>query len=120
MPQAYKVATGPAEARTSSPVAVSCSRGASPLPGSTGTSARRQDSMLARLSRGLDQATPHLRTTSSDARWVSVTRARIARHPATGPMFHRCGYNRPYVPSVRLGLGGGRRGVGLGDADGAR
>src|ERR1017187_3474681 len=52
MPQAYKVATGPAEARTSSPVAVSCSRGASPLPGSTGTSARRQDSMLARLSRG--------------------------------------------------------------------
>src|ERR1039457_3105279 len=52
MPQAYRMATGPAEARTSSPVAVSCSRGASPLPGSTGTSARRQDSMLARLSRG--------------------------------------------------------------------
>ncbi len=51
MPQAYKVATGPAEASTSSPVAVSCSRGARPLPGSTGTSARRQDSMPARLSR---------------------------------------------------------------------
>src|SRR5581483_5636217 len=51
MPQAYSVATGPAAAGTSSPVAVSCSRGAGPLPGSTGTSARRQDSMPARLSR---------------------------------------------------------------------
>src|SRR5271154_572471 len=51
-PQAYSVATGPAEARTSSPVAVSCSRGAGPLPGSTGTSTRRQESMSVRLSCG--------------------------------------------------------------------
>src|SRR6516162_6668036 len=52
MPQAYSVATGPAEANTSSPVAVSCTRGAGPLPGSTGTSARRHESMSVRLSRG--------------------------------------------------------------------
>src|SRR6516165_1582587 len=52
MPQAYSVATGPAEANTRSPVAVSCTRGAGPLPGSTGTSARRHESMSVRLSRG--------------------------------------------------------------------
>src|SRR5580704_321621 len=51
MPHAYSVATGPAAARTSSPDAVSYSRGAGPLPGSTGTSTRRQESMLSRLSR---------------------------------------------------------------------
>src|SRR5690348_17929939 len=55
MPQAYSVAAGPTAAGTSSPVAVSCSRGAWPLPGSTGTSARRHDSMLVRLSRAPGQ-----------------------------------------------------------------
>src|SRR5271167_331523 len=60
MPQAYSVATGPAAASTSSPVAVSCSRGAGPLPGSTGTSTRRQDSMLVRLSRGVRGLTGRL------------------------------------------------------------
>src|SRR6185437_438708 len=60
MPQAYSVAAGPAAARTSSPVAVSCSRGAWPLPGSTGTSARRHDSMLARLSRAPGQLMPRM------------------------------------------------------------
>src|SRR5580692_2239689 len=58
MPQAYSVATGPAAARTSLPVAVSCSRGAGPLPGSTGISARRQDSMFVRLSCVSGQAIP--------------------------------------------------------------
>src|SRR4029077_13983928 len=58
MPQAYSVATGPAAARTNSPVAVSCSRGAGPFPGSTGTSARRQDSMFVRLSCVSGQAIP--------------------------------------------------------------
>src|SRR5882757_4324944 len=58
MPQAYSVATGPVAARTRSPVAVSYSRGAGPLPGSMGTSARRQDSMLVRLSRTPGQAIP--------------------------------------------------------------
>src|SRR6202021_385925 len=53
MPQAYSVATGPAAARTSSPEAVSYTRGAGPLPGSTGTSTRRQESMSVRLSRGI-------------------------------------------------------------------
>src|SRR5271170_4129739 len=52
MPQAYSVATGPAAARTRSPEAVSYSRGAGPLPGSTGTSTRRQESMSVRLSCG--------------------------------------------------------------------
>src|ERR1700761_4540698 len=51
MPHAYRLATGPGEARTSSPVAVSCSRGAGPFPGRTGTFARRHDSMSVRLSR---------------------------------------------------------------------
>src|SRR6202012_1012653 len=51
MPHAYRLATGPGEARTSSPVAGSCSRGAGPFPGRTGTSARRHDSMSVRLSR---------------------------------------------------------------------
>ena len=55
MPQAYSVATGPAAARTSSPEAVSWIRGPGPLPGSTGISTRRQESMLARLSRAAQQ-----------------------------------------------------------------
>src|ERR1700755_2389 len=60
MPQAYSVATGPTAARTSSPAAVSCSRGAGPLPGSTGTSARRHDSMLVRVSRAPGQLMPRM------------------------------------------------------------
>src|SRR6516162_5272751 len=56
MPHAYSVATGPAAAKTRSPEAVSCNRGAGPLPGSTGTSTRRQESMLSRLSRAAARA----------------------------------------------------------------
>src|SRR5271155_4226411 len=62
MPHAYSVATGPAAARTSSPETVSCSRGAGPLPGSTGTSARRQESMFVRLSCSAKRAGQRLGT----------------------------------------------------------
>src|SRR5579859_8266820 len=55
MPQAYRLATGPGAARTSSPVAVSWIRGPGVLPGSTGTAAPRQESMPARLSRAAQQ-----------------------------------------------------------------
>src|ERR1700759_678816 len=82
MPQAYSVATGPAAARTSWPEAVSCSRGAGPLPGSTGTSARRQDSMFVSLSCVSGQAIPasvalvRYRTGQSDVREQQAARFR--------------------------------------------
>src|SRR5712672_1332895 len=90
MPQAYSVATGPAAARTSSPVAVSCSRGAGPLPGSTGTSARRQDSMFVRLSCVSGQAIPastaarEVQNGRSDVREDRVPGAPDARPGRTG------------------------------------
>src|SRR5579875_1906654 len=56
MPQAYRVATGPGAARTSSPEAVSWIRGPGVRPGRTGTSALRQESMFVRLSRGKQHA----------------------------------------------------------------
>src|SRR2546429_152694 len=120
MPQAYSVATGPAAASTSSPEAVSCSRGAGPLPGSTGTSARRHDSMFVRLSCVSGQAIPASRQvmgyrTGQSGVWGG--------HRAAGP--GRRGRGRTAPAGGRRGSGGrgvwgggGRRGGGGGGGGG--
>src|SRR6478609_3961935 len=94
MPQAYSVATEPAAARTSSPEAVSCSRGAGPLPGSSGTSARRQDSMFVRLSCVSGQAIP----ASTAAREVQNSRSDMREDRVAAA---------PGAPDARPGRTGG-------------